>query len=113
MDVVDRMENKLLNRIEINFSWRHSGKATPSRKEVLDLVKTLEPNTNSEYIVIKNCKTRFGQPLTTGTAFIYADEDSMKVEPEYIHQRHADLRSSTPEKDTKRDEAGEGQGGDE
>ena len=29
MEIVERMENKLLNRVEIKFSWRHSGKATP------------------------------------------------------------------------------------
>ncbi len=96
MDVVDRMENKLLNRIEINFSWRHSGKATPSRKEVMDLVKTLEPKSNPEFIVIKNCSTRFGQPLTTGTAYIYGDQESMKVEPDYIHKRHESMRAGKP-----------------
>ena len=42
MEIVERIENKLLNRVEIQFSWRHQGKATPSRK-VMDLVKTLEP----------------------------------------------------------------------
>ena len=70
MEIVERMENKLLNRVEIRFSWRHSGKATPSRREVMDLVKTLEPKSNPEYIVIKDCNTRFGQPLTTGLAYI-------------------------------------------
>ena len=94
MEIVERMENKLLNRVEIKFSWRHSGKATPSRREVMDLVKTLEPKSNPDYIIIKDCNTRFGQPLTTGLAYIYDDEDSMKVEPKYIHVRHEGFRSS-------------------
>jgi len=97
MDIVERMENKLLNRVEIKFSWRHSGKATPSRREVMDLVKTLEPKSNPEYIVIKDCNTRFGQPLTTGLAYIYENEESMKVEPEYIHKRHEALRTAKDE----------------
>lgn len=97
MDIVERMENKLLNRVEIKFSWRHSGKATPSRREVMDLVKTLEPKSNPEYIVIKDCNTRFGQPLTTGLAYIYENEESMKVEPEYIHKRHEALRNAKDE----------------
>ena len=79
MEIVERMENKLLNRVEIKFSWRHSGKATPSRKEVMDLVKTLEPKSNPDYIIIKDCNTRFGQPLTTGLAYIYGDAESMKL----------------------------------
>tara|TARA_Y100000766_G_C18900548_1_gene603208 strand:+ start:1043 stop:1462 length:420 start_codon:yes stop_codon:yes gene_type:complete len=95
MEIVERMENKLLNRVEIKFSWRHSGKATPSRREVMDLVKTLEPKTNPDYIVIKDCNTRFGQPLTTGLAYIYDNEESMKVEPKYIHKRHEGFRSTS------------------
>ena len=71
-------------------------KLHPSRREVMDLVKTLEPKSNPEYIVIKDCNTRFGQPLTTGLAYIYENEESMKVEPEYIHKRHEPLRAAEP-----------------
>jgi ribosomal protein S24E len=72
------------------------------------LVKTLEPGSNPDLIVVKDCNTRFGQPLTTGLAFIYSSDDAMKVEPEYIFKRHASMRSgsSTPE-------AAEEEGGDE
>ena len=124
MEIVERMENKLLNRVEIRFSWRHSGKATPSRREVMDLVKTLEPKSNPEYIIIKDCNTRFGQPLTTGLAYIYGDEDSMKVEPKYIHKRHEELRAASAEQaapeepadtaeDAPTEDAGSDEGGDE
>jgi ribosomal protein S24E len=88
MEIVNRIENKLLNRVEISFRWQHLGKSTPSRKEVMDLVRTLEPGSNPDCIVVKDCSTRFGQPLTTGTAYIYGDQTSMTVEPEYIHKRH-------------------------
>tara|TARA_Y100000768_G_C23736442_1_gene567341 strand:- start:171 stop:539 length:369 start_codon:yes stop_codon:yes gene_type:complete len=95
MDIVSRKENKLLNRVEINFSWLHEKQATPSRQAVMNLVKTLEPGSNPDCIVVKECNTRFGQPLTTGLAFIYGDVDSMKVEPEFIHKRHEQFRSSS------------------
>tara|TARA_B100000795_G_C22615129_1_gene366646 strand:+ start:265 stop:600 length:336 start_codon:yes stop_codon:yes gene_type:complete len=88
MEIVNRTENKLLNRVEIDFSWQHIGLATPSRKEVMDLVRTLEPKSNPDCIVVKNCNTRFGQPLTTGTAFVYGEVAAMNVEPSYIHKRH-------------------------
>ena len=88
MEIVSRKENKLLNRVEINFRWQHIGKATPSRKEVMELVRTLEPGSNPDCIVVKDCNTRFGQPLTTGMAYIYGDQESMAVEPSYIHKRH-------------------------
>ena len=100
MEKTSRKENKLLNRVEIGFQWKHDGKSTPSRKEVMDLVATLEPGSKTDLIVVKDCKTRFGQPLTTGMAFIYGDEESMKVEPEYIHKRHESFRSSSAKEET-------------
>ena len=119
MQIVDRMENKLLNRIEIKFSMRHNGKATPSRKDVMDLVKTLEPKSNPEHIVIKYTNTRFGQPLTTGLAYIYGDAESMKVEPQYIHKRHEVFRAGNAEPAAEKaeepaaEEAAPEEGGDE
>ena len=95
MEIVERTENKILNRIEISFKWQHIGNSTPSRKDVMNLVKTLEPGSNPDLIVVKDCSTRFGQPLTTGMAFIYSSADAMKVEPEYIFKRHASLRSGS------------------
>jgi ribosomal protein S24E len=115
MDIVSRKENKLLNRIEINFSWLHGGQATPSRQAVMNLVKTLEPGSKVEHIVVKECSTRFGQPLTTGLAFIYGDEESMKVEPEFIHKRHEQFRSApkAPAKEAAPAEEAHAEGGDE
>ncbi|MGB0515555.1 MAG: 30S ribosomal protein S24e [Poseidonia sp.] len=95
MEIKERTENKILNRVELSFSWKHDTKSTPSRKEVIDLVQTLEPGANRDLIVVKDCSTRFGQPLTTGTAYIYGSQEAMAVEPGYIHKRHEDLRSSS------------------
>ncbi len=94
MDIKERKENKLLNRVEISFSWKHEGTSTPSRQQVMDLVKTLEPGSNPDWIVVKDCVTRFGQPLTTGLAYIYGSKEAMAVEPAYIHTRHEPFRSS-------------------
>jgi len=100
MDIKERIENKLLNRIEISFSWKHEGKTTPSRNDIMNLVRTLEPGSNPEWIVVKNCETRYGQPLTTGMAYIYSSQEAMEVEPSYINKRHEQFRTSSakPEK---------------
>ncbi|MBH34083.1 MAG: 30S ribosomal protein S24e [Euryarchaeota archaeon] len=114
MEIKERRENNILNRVEIAFSWKHDSKSTPSRKEVMDLVQTLEPGANRDLIVIKNCETRFGQPLTTGTAYIYASQEAMAVEPDYIHKRHESLRSTAAsEAPAQAEEAAESEGGDE
>ena len=93
MEIVSRTENKHLSRVEIDFKWNHKGSKTRSKKEVMDLVKILEPGSNPDFIVVKNCKTRYGQALTTGVALIYESAEAMRVEPEYIHERHKGFRS--------------------
>lgn len=95
MEIKERKENKILNRVELSFSWKHDKKSTPSRTEVMNLVQTLEPGSDLDLIVVKDCSTRFGQPLTTGLAFIYGSKEAMSVEPGYIHKRHESLRSSS------------------
>ena len=94
MEIIDRKENPLLNRVEIEFRWSHDGSATPSRKDMLNGIASLEPGSNRDLIIIKNVNTRFGTGSTTGLGVVYADEKSMKVEPDYIHARYASMRSS-------------------
>ena len=81
MEIKERKENKVLNRVEISFSWRHDKKATPSRQQVMDLVRTLEPGSNPDWIVVKDCVTRFGQPLTTvgQTPHFYLPDPSLPL----------------------------------
>ena len=106
-------ENDLLERTEINFSYKHQGKSTPSRKELLDLIISSQNVKNSELVVIKNCNTRFGQALTTGIAYIYNSKEAMKVEPEYIHKKHESLRDSVPEAEPETEGVSTEEGGDE
>jgi ribosomal protein S24E len=54
--------------------------------------------------VVKNCSTRYGQALTTGNAFIYETDGAMKVEPDYIYERHKGFRSGAATEKTEGDE---------
>jgi ribosomal protein S24E len=95
MEIIDRKENPLLNRVEIEFRWNHDGKPTPSRVELLNGVATMEPGSNRDLIVVKNVNTRFGAGTTTGLGLVYSDEKSLKVEPDYMLARYAGIRSSS------------------
>ena len=95
MEIIDRKENPLLNRVEIEFRWNHEGKATPSRVDMLNGIASIEPGSNRDLIVIKDVNTRFGQSSTTGLGIVYADAESMKVEPDYMHARFSGMRSSS------------------
>ena len=88
MEILDRKENELLDRIEIDFRWRHEGKPTPSRNELLDMITTLEPKAKRDCIIVKDVNTRFGQPTTTGVAHVYGKPESMVVEAAYVLERH-------------------------
>jgi len=109
MEIIDRKENPLLNRVEIEFRWNHEGKATPSRVDMLNGIASIEPGSNRDLIVIKNVNTRFGQSSTTGLGIVYADAESMKVEPDYMHARFSGMRSSSaaPAEEAPAEEAAE------
>jgi ribosomal protein S24E len=95
MEIIDRKENSLLDRVEISFRWRHVGNPTPSRDELLNMAKSMEPGASKECIIIKDVNTRFGQPLTSGVAHIYGNKASMVVEPKCMLDRHG-LEADSP-----------------
>ncbi|MBB70704.1 MAG: hypothetical protein CMB28_06330 [Euryarchaeota archaeon] len=97
MEIIDRKENPLLNRVEIEFRWNHEGSATPSRAEMLNGIASIEPGSKRDLIVIKDVKTRFGMGSTTGVGLVYSDKESMKVEPSYMHDRYSGLRTEKAE----------------
>ena len=97
MEIVNRTENKLLHRVEIEFRWRHPKQSTPSRQEVIEKVRGLEPGANPDLVIVKDCNTRFGMAMTTGRAYVYDTAEAMAVEPAYIHKRHEELHSGSAE----------------
>ena len=97
MEITGRKENPILNRVEITWQWRHVGSPTPTRKQIVDAVIKLEPGATIDRILVKSVNTRFGQPLTSGDAFIYNSRDDLEKEPKYIIERHNNLSDAAPE----------------
>ena len=96
MEIIDRKENPILNRVEISWQWRHIGAATPTRNEIIDAVLKMEPGATKDLVLVKSVSTRFGQPLTTGNAFVYGDRTDLEKEPKYILARHGDKEEAVP-----------------
>ena len=88
MEIIDRKENPILNRVEISWQWRHVGAATPTRAEIVDAVVKMEPGATKDRVLVKSVSTRFGQPLTTGDAYVYGDRADYEKEPKYLLARH-------------------------
>tara|TARA_B110000116_G_scaffold246815_1_gene238816 strand:- start:324 stop:698 length:375 start_codon:yes stop_codon:yes gene_type:complete len=96
MEIVDRKENSLLSRTEIRFQLRHEQSPTPSRSDLRSKVASLEPGSSASNVIVKDVTTRFGQPLTTGLAFIYESPEAMLIEPQYILDRHGIATEEAP-----------------
>ena len=71
MEIIERKENPLLNRVEISFRWEHPKGATPKLSEMVAAAAKAEPGSKKELTFVKNVNTRFGRPQTTGIAVIY------------------------------------------
>ena len=93
MEIIERKENPLLNRVEISFRWNHSKEATPKLSDIVAAAAKAEPGSKKELTFVKNVNTRFGRPQTTGIAVIYGDAESATVEPDYVHNRHEAIHS--------------------
>ena len=98
MEITDRKENPILNRVEISWQWRHVGAATPTRAEIVDAVVKMEPGATKDRVLVKSVSTRFGQPLTTGDAYVYGDRADYEKEPKYILARHDNSAAAPAEK---------------
>ena len=105
MEIIDRKENSILNRVELSWQWRHTGAATPTRAEIIDAVVKMEPGATKDRVIVKSVYTRLGHPLTTGNALVYADRADLEKEPKYILARHGESDSGDAEEEAPAEEA--------
>ena len=113
MEVLERRENKLLDRVEIDFRVNHDGQATPSRDTLIDLLVKAEPGCKKEFVIMKKVNSRFGKALTTGVAHIYSSDAGMQVEAKYLLLKHGigveteEVEASSKDVSNADDESGE------
>lgn len=104
MEIIERKENPVLDRVELTFQWNHSGEATPSLTEMVDAAAKAEPGADKKLVYVKNVNTRFGMSRTSGLALIYGAAESASIEPDYVIERHKSL-NETQSKEKKVEEA--------
>ena len=104
MEIIERKENPVLDRVELTFQWNHSGDATPSLSQMVDAAAKAEPGADKKLVFVKNVNTRFGMSRTTGMALIYGTAESASIEPDYVIERHKSL-NKTESKEQKVEEA--------
>lgn len=104
MQVIERKDNPLLNRVEIKFVWDHPNSPTPDLSQMVSAAAKSEPGAREELVFIKDVSTRFGMPRTSGLALIYSSKEASKIEPDFIVERHKRIRG---------DQSDDSEGGDE
>jgi len=84
--ITEEKENKVMERKEILFEVKDT-KVTPSRKEIKKRLAALK-NTKEELVSIAKINQVYGARKSTGTAFIYADIETLKkTEPGFLEAR--------------------------
>ncbi len=96
MEVTERKENPLLDRVEIRFIWNHANSPTPSLADMRAAAARAEPGAKEELVFVKEVSTRFGMPQTTGLALVYGSAESAELEPEYVKSRHSSEQKEQP-----------------
>jgi small subunit ribosomal protein S24e len=88
LEIQNKKENVLLNRMEVHFVLHHPNAQTPKRDNVREeLSKTLK--VTKDRIIVDHMESSFGVHDTKGYAKIYpSKEEAMKVEREYLLKRN-------------------------
>ena len=100
IDILEKKENKLLDRTEIKFNCLYDGESTPKLSNVKNkLVAML--NTKKGLIVVDSIQPHFGEAKAAGYAKIYDSQDSLKdIEPKHIIEKNREAKAQTDGEET-------------
>jgi small subunit ribosomal protein S24e len=86
LEITDKTENKLINRIEVHFKVTHDKAKTPTRKEIKG---TLADNLGAkkECVIVDMMRSEYGSPVTKGYAKVYKTQEDLK-KYEKVHLIH-------------------------
>jgi small subunit ribosomal protein S24e len=88
LEVVQRIENPLLKRVEVRFKAIHKAEPTPTR-EVLRAFLAKELKATKDIVVIDSQASTFGRSETHGYAKVYkTKEEALAVERKHILVRN-------------------------
>jgi small subunit ribosomal protein S24e len=96
MEVIERRENPMLDRVELRFRWDHPNSPTPSLTQMVEAATKAEPGSKKNLVFVKNVNTRFGMARTSGIALVYGSEESASIEQSYVIERHKSATNSEP-----------------
>lgn len=87
VEIVDKVENPLLKRVELKFRVDHAGAPTPRRLEVRPQLAALL-GVAEDLVVIDKLSSTHGRQVASGIARAYSSREQLeKTEPKYLLKR--------------------------
>jgi small subunit ribosomal protein S24e len=97
IDIINKKENKALDRTEIKFDCIYTGEATPKILAVKSKLVSLL-NTKKDLIVVDSLQPHYGEPKATGYAKIYGSRDSLvDIETEHVLAKNKEAEKAESE----------------
>ncbi|MCS4542158.1 MAG: 30S ribosomal protein S24e [Euryarchaeota archaeon] len=107
VQIINRKENPLLQRSEIEFKATYPGKPTLTRKDLQEKLAGIL-NVDKELVVIAKLKPAYGKQEATGYAKVYQEKERLaKVEPKYILSRGQPKEKKAEEKPAEKEKPAE------
>ncbi len=89
MRIDNRIDNDILERVELHFTVEHPKAPTPSLREMIEMVNRMEPGSVKSQTYIMEVTSRFGRSSTTGVAHVYQNEEAAEATvPTFVKERH-------------------------
>lgn len=88
IEITEKKENPLLDRMDVRFVIQHEGEKTPTREQVRKALASALGK-KAELTVIDNMESHFGRGSTKGFAKVYVDVEKARYhERDYILKRN-------------------------
>ena len=89
MKIENRIDNEILERVELHFSVDHPKEPTPSLQQLIEMVNKMEPGSVKSQTFIMEVTSRFGRSSTTGVAHVYSNSEAAEATvPSHVKDRH-------------------------
>jgi small subunit ribosomal protein S24e len=99
IDILEKKENKVLDRTEIKFNCLYEGEATPQLLNVKNKLVALL-NTKKEFIVVDSIQPHFGEAKAAGYAKVYDSENSLKdIETKHVLDKNQEAKVPAEEEE--------------
>lgn len=105
VEILEKKDNPLLERTEVTFQVSHAGEKTPQRQAVRDKIAAAT-GAKTDAVVVTRMRSRFGQPVTLGSAKVYKSADAARnTERPYLLKRNALIKEKAETKKAEEEEA--------